>query len=58
VDGVQAPELALKMAGALLYTSVEYASGRLTFEGAGDLRFPVDDCIQELIRRGPKKERL
>jgi len=57
IDGVQALELALKMAGALLYTSVEYSTGRLTLAGSGDLQFPVDDCIEELVRRDGKEKR-
>jgi hypothetical protein len=55
IDGVQALELALKMAGALLYTSVEYSTGRLTLAGSGE--FPVDDCIEELVRRDGKEKR-
>lgn len=52
VDPVQALVLALSMVGAELYTSEEYESGRLTWDGGartGSLGFPVPESIRDVL---------
>jgi len=49
VDAIQALELALKMVGAILYTSKAWQAGRLTWLGHRNLGFPVTDNIRDLI---------
>ena len=49
-DAVQALELALKMIGALLYTSEEHKSGRLMWLEPGEgYGFPVAHAIRDLL---------
>jgi hypothetical protein len=54
VDAIQALELALRMIGAVLYTSEEYKDGRLTWEGGtnGSLGFPVPANIRVILPQG------
>src|SRR5262245_61068087 len=50
VDGVQALELALRMIGALIYTSDHHASGNLMREAPGKgYGFPVTHNIRDLL---------
>ena len=57
VDGVQALDLAMKMAMVDLLCSKAYQEGRLTWLGSGDLGLPVMDEFRDLIRNGPKPRR-
>jgi hypothetical protein len=50
VDAVQALELALKMIGALIYTSDHHAAGNLMWEAQGKgYGFPVSRTIRDLL---------
>ena len=50
VDAVQALELAMKMVGALIYTSDHHASGNLVwFEPGKGYGFPVSSTIRDLL---------
>jgi hypothetical protein len=50
VDAIQALELALKMIGALIYTSDHHASGTLMWEAPGKgYGFPVSRNIRDLL---------
>lgn len=51
IDGMQALFLALQRIGTDLYTSAEWRSGLLLWEGGrviGDLGFPVPDSIKDI----------
>lgn len=52
VDGVQALDLAMKMALVWLVDSKAYAEGRLTWDGAHDLGLPVIEQIRAQIKKG------
>ncbi|HEY0105574.1 MAG TPA: hypothetical protein VGB91_05770 [Rhizomicrobium sp.] len=55
VDAMQALQLALKMIGADLYTSDEYATKRISWNDSRDLGFPVPDSIQDILPAQSRK---
>jgi hypothetical protein len=56
VDAVQALELALKAIGATLYTSSEWQTKELTWNGGEDLGFPVPDSLSDLLPGASKQK--
>lgn|SRR5262245_55049907 len=56
VDAVQALELALRMIGAVLYSSDHHASGNLVWEAPGKgYGFPVTNNIRDMLVGDDKK---
>ena len=54
LDELQAIYLAFLTIGNMLYSSSEYADGRLTFNGCFDLQLPCSEGIKKLFNSQPK----